>query len=164
VAPASAPEKRKRKNNTMSDFHIYHRDLPHWRQDGAVYFVTWRLHLKQAALSNQERDLVLDAIRHFDGERYAILIAVVMDDHVHVLVYPREGIALESLCHTWKSFTANQLQRKFQRQGAVWQKESFDRIPRQEREIREKATYILNNPFKRWPEIKEYKWLYPQPE
>lgn len=145
----------------MNDFHLYRRDLPHWRQDGAIYFVTWRLHPVQVALAEGERDLVLDTLKHFHEQRYDLIAAVVMDDHVHTIVYPFQGFALESLCHTWKSFSAHHLQRKFQRQGAVWQKESFDRILRSEKEMREKANYIFNNPFKRWSALKEYKWLYP---
>ena len=35
----------------------------------------------------------------------------------------------------------------------------FDRIIRDERELIEKASYILNNPVKRWPEMEEYEWV-----
>jgi len=54
----------------MADFNIYRRHLPHWRMQGAVYFVTWRVHPKQTELRDFERTLVADALRHFDGKRY----------------------------------------------------------------------------------------------
>jgi hypothetical protein len=31
---------------------------------------------------------------------------------------------------------------------------------RDERELREKLEYIAQNPFKRWPDIPEYRWLH----
>ncbi len=108
--------------------------------------------------------MVLGILKHFDGERYDALAFVIMDDHVHLLIYPYTGFSLEGLCSSWKSFSAYQLQRQFGRQGAIWQKESYDRIVRNEQELQEKANYILNNAFKRWPEVVEYKWIYPQRE
>ncbi|WP_194722828.1 hypothetical protein [Noviherbaspirillum malthae] len=63
--------------------------------------------------------------------------------------------------HSWKSFTANRLQREHGRVGAVWQQESFDRIVRDEAEWLEKIQYIMNNPLKRWPELKTYQWVKP---
>lgn len=39
------------------------------------------------------------------------------------------------------------------------QDEYFDRIVRDEAELLEKAQYIINNPFKVWPEIEEYPWV-----
>jgi putative DNA methylase len=100
------------------------------------------------------------ALRNFDGDRYVLVGFVVMDDHVHVLVQPLKGIALEQILHSWKSFTARQFQRAGGRKGAVWQKESFDRIVRNEADLWEKAGYILANPSKRWPGISEYAWAW----
>ncbi len=52
------------------------------------------------------------------------------------------------------------MQKKFNRVGAIWQAEYFDRIIRDDTEFFEKARYIMNNPIKRWPEIEEYKWVW----
>jgi putative transposase len=139
-------------------FDAYFRRLPHWRIDGATYFVTWRLR-SRPDLSPAERTLVSDALRHFEGERYHLLAWVVMNDHVHVLVYPFPGCELKQLLHSWKSYTANQLQRRFGRPGRVWLDESFDRVVRDENELMQKLYYILNNPFKRWSEIQHYDWV-----
>lgn len=137
---------------------IYRRRLPHWRMDGSVYSVTWRLANSQPALEPDERTLVANAIRYFAGERYDLPAYVVMDDHVHVLVAPREEFPLQEIIHTWKSFTANRLQRDFGRAGSIWQKEYFDRIVRDEAELMEKITYVVSNPTRRWPEIEDYAW------
>ena len=138
---------------------IYRRKLPHWRQAGAVYFVTWRLHPSQPELTGDERTLVVASLEHFQKEHYILFAHVVMDNHVHVLLKPIHENVLQSILHSWKSFTALRIQRQFGRQGAIWQDEYFDRIVRDEAEFLEKAQYILNNPRKRWPELEEYPWV-----
>jgi REP element-mobilizing transposase RayT len=99
------------------------------------------------------------AIKHFVGLRYNLAAYVVMDDHVHVLVAPSEKLSLQEIIHSWKSFTTNQLQKNFRRIGAIWQREYFDRIVRNERELMEKVNYILTNPARRWPELLDYEWV-----
>jgi putative transposase len=137
---------------------ISRRRLPHWRLEGCAYFITWRLQAGQLMLLPHERDLVTSAIRHFNHQRYELYAYVVMDDHVHVAMRLLSEQELSAVLHSWKSYTANQLQRKFQRRGELWLHESWDRIIRDEAELYEKCNYILNNPFKRWPELTEYKW------
>ena len=34
----------------------------------------------------------------------------------------------------------------------MWQNESFDRVVRDEEELREKVRYVCSNPLKRWPD------------
>lgn len=137
----------------------HRRRLPHWRSGGATYFVTWRLRPSQRDLSDPERSLVVEALRHFDGERYDLLGFVVMNDHVHLVVWPYESNDLSRLLHTWKSFTANRMQRETGRAGSVWQDESFDRIIRDQREYVQKLRYMMTNPQRRWPGIENYAWV-----
>ena len=139
------------------------RNLPHWRMTCRIYFVTWRLHRSQTILQTQERILVGDALRHFDTERYLLGTYVVTDDHVHVLVGPLPGFGLDEIVRSWRSFTANRLQREHARHGKTWQIEPYDRIMRDadERdadEATEQAKDIRDNPFKRWPEIDRYEY------
>ena len=138
---------------------IYHRRLPHWRYDKSIYFVTWRLHRRQKPLTPAERDMVKSAIEYFEGSRYDLYAYVVMDDHVHILFNPKDKRRVQDIVYSWKSFTANKMQRETGRQGAIWQDEYFDRIVRSESEFLEKANYILNNPRKRWSDVKEYQWV-----
>ena len=104
--------------------------------------------------------MVAGALRHFDGVRYELLAFVIMDDHAHVLVQPWEGHQLEHVVQSWKSYTANRLQRCAGRFGRVWQEEYFDRVIRDEEEFAQKARYILDNPWKWWPEIADYPWVW----
>ena len=136
------------------------RHLPHWEGAGAVYFVTWSLARPQAALSEAERDVVVEALRHFVDDRYGLSAWVVMDDHVHVLVRPFHGWALSRILHSWKSYTAHQIVRAHGRSAPVWQDESYDRIVRDEGELAKFTAYIVENPQRRWPTITGYRWVW----
>ncbi len=140
------------------EFTSYRRKLPHWRMQGCVYFVTWRLAKTQPALNSEEKTLVVTAIRHFDGLRYELIAYVVMDDHTHALVLPLPNHSLQQILHSWKSFTAKRLRKLGARAVPVWQDEYFDRIVRDETDLIRKAEYVLGNPLKRWPEMQEYPW------
>ena len=141
------------------ELEIYRRRLPHWRLEGSVYFITWRLHPSQHELESAERGIIANAIKHFDVQKYDLSAYVVMHNHVHVLVKPAEKYTLSQVVHSWKSFTANRLQHQCNRRKCVWLDEYFDRIVRDEAELLEKAQYIFNNPFKVWLDIEEYPWV-----
>ena len=138
----------------------YRRRLPHWRLSGALYFVTWRVAKPQPELISSERDLVVAALNHHNHERYELTAYVVMNDHVHVLVRPLGRYEPQRLVHSWKSFTAREMQHTGRRVGAVWQDEYFDRIVRDDKEFEQKMNYIRQNPWKRWPELKTYQWVW----
>ncbi len=148
----------------MEGARFYRRRLPHWRETDAIYFLTWRLAADQKELSAPERELVAAELRHRKGQRYEIFAYVVMNDHVHVLIRPVAEQALEKIVHSWKSFTAHRLQRLHGRRGRVWQDEYFDRVVRDENEFNQKFDYIVGNPWKRWPDIANYPWVWPRNE
>jgi REP element-mobilizing transposase RayT len=143
----------------MDTLEIKRKNLPHWRSSGVIYFVTWRLYRQQELLRSEERELVCRSLLHFDGERYLLGAYVVMDDHVHVIVVPLPENKLDEILHSWRSFTANQLQQNNTRTGKIWQEEPYDRIMRNLNEAKQKANYILDNPFRRWPELREYAFM-----
>ena len=91
---------------------------------------------------------VASSLRHFDGKRYALGAFVVMPNHVHALVQPVSPVTLPSIMHSWKSYTAHELQRQAGIPGRIWQQESFDRIVRDETELGKFHDYILANPVK----------------
>ncbi|MBI5570342.1 MAG: transposase [Desulfomonile tiedjei] len=138
---------------------IYWRRLPHWRLQGSVYLITWRLAQRQPPLGPEERTCVMNTVRHFENQRYALPAYVVMDDHIHVLVIPFEEFLLQRIVHSWKSFAAKKLVKGWERTAPVWQREYRDRIVRDEAELLQKAGYILGNPFTRWPDLEEYPWV-----
>ncbi len=178
-----------------AEFDVRSRNLPHWRQEGATYFFTFRLgdslpREKRDALRAERKewlrrhppprsaallqrfqalfsarieqylaagcgacwlrrremqDEVENAMRHFRGERYSLGEYVVMPNHVHGLVTPVTGWDLSDILHSWKSFTANKINRAVGRQGQLWQEETFDRIVRDEEELAAYERYIRGN-------------------
>jgi REP element-mobilizing transposase RayT len=128
--------------------------------EGAVYFVTWRVHPAQTDLTPEERELVFSALRHFDDLRYKLAACVAMNDHVHVLAQPLPPFELQHLIHSWKSYTTNVLQRQFGRLGCIWQDEYMDHIIRDDYELMQKVEYTYTNPVRRWPDIVEYPWVF----
>jgi putative DNA methylase len=71
-----------------------------------------------------------------------------MPNHVHALVQPLKSASLSRVLHQWKSYSARKLQgtESVPGAGAVWQDERYDRIVRNEYELRSFHDYILGNP------------------
>jgi type I restriction enzyme R subunit len=76
------------------------------------------------------RRFVEEALRYFDGERYELGEYVVAANHVHVLVSPNAAYCSSDIIHSWKSYSANQINRAVGHSGVLWQKEYYDHILR----------------------------------
>lgn len=190
----------------------YERNLPHWRQEGAVYFVTFRLadsipravmrgwmHDRSAwlaargitmDLSNREREaryaaipegarrayereqtrkyfieldkchgacplrktaaskIVSDALQFHVGTRLIGGDFVVMPNHVHCLMLPLEGHALEDILQSVKVWSSRRINALLGRKGTLWQRESYDHIVRDAKEFERVRAYIRENPTK----------------
>lgn len=120
------------------------RRLPHWETEGATYFITFRL--IQGELEEQERQVVLDHVISGDNSYYRLLAAVVMPDHVHMLIRPLRGYTLSRVMKGIKGVSARFINDMRKAKGSIWQDESHDHIIRDEKEGLEKARYILGNP------------------
>jgi carbamoylphosphate synthase large subunit/REP element-mobilizing transposase RayT len=89
---------------------------------------------------------VANSLRHFDGVRYALDSFVVMPNHVHVLLRPHEDHALSEILHSWKWFSAKEINKFRERSGIVWQDENYDRMVRDFAELDRYRDYIKENP------------------
>ena len=90
--------------------------------------------------------VVQQALLHFHQQRYWLWAWVVMPDHVHVLMTTFSDHRLGSILHSWKSYTANVINRVLSRRGRVWQRESFDHLVRSSHHATAFVTYIELNP------------------
>jgi 5-methyltetrahydrofolate--homocysteine methyltransferase len=90
--------------------------------------------------------IVRDAILRFDGERFELGAWCVMPNHVHLLITPREGYSLSSILQGMKSFSAKEANALLGREGAFWQKESYDHIIRDAEDYANQKSYVLRNP------------------
>jgi REP element-mobilizing transposase RayT len=77
-----------------------------------------------------------------------------MPNHVHVLVAPIGDHLLDAILHSWKSYSAKQINTIFKRTGQVWQHESFDHIVRGPEQLERIERYIQNHPRISRPEVR----------
>ena len=97
--------------------------------------------------------IIADALKHFNGERYKLGAWVVMPNHVHAIITPLKGFDLSEILHSWKSYSAHEINRLLGRTGQLWQRESYDHIVRNERALFKIEEYIDQNPAKAGIEV-----------
>jgi REP element-mobilizing transposase RayT len=135
---------------------ITRRRLPHWSLDGAMYFVTFRVH--KGELTESERILVLEHIKSGDNRFYTLVASVVMPDHVHVMFMADRGYSLEHIMKGMKGVSSRMVNRARKTRIQIWQHESFDRIVRSQEELYGKLLYMVNNPVEKG--ISRTGWKY----
>jgi RecG-like helicase/REP element-mobilizing transposase RayT len=151
--------------------HYSRRRLPHFEKPWAIYAITITT-TRRRTLSPQARSIVLNAWRHFHDTRYELFAICVMPDHVDALFQPwpknetsheeAKFWSLAELIRSLKSFTAREINRAERKTGTVWEKETFDRYIRSDRDLAEKFHYILRNPWDAGVagQNEEYPWIW----
>lgn len=111
--------------------------------------------------------LVKDAMRYFDGQRYDLLAWCVMPNHVHAVLLPYPGHELSMILLSWKGFTGKRTHEILNTVGggAIWQKESYDHLVRDEQDLIHNIEYVLANAemagIRDWPWVGCAKWNHP---
>jgi putative transposase len=124
-------------DNAGKQFALLDREL-----DKASYGPIW---LKDARLAQT----VVDSLRFGEEhlELYRLSAYVVMSNHVHVLIWPRE--LLDRITKCIKNYTSRECNRILGTTGQkFWQDESFDHAVRTEEEFYRIKRYIEINPVK----------------
>jgi len=78
------------------------RHLPHYQFSFGYYFITFSTR-DRFQLQPLQKDCVFNAVCFLDGKKYELYAAVVLNDHVHMVVIPFE--TLPKIMHSIKSFT-----------------------------------------------------------
>jgi thiamine-phosphate pyrophosphorylase len=141
---------------TRWQLEVARRRLPHWRLSGSTYFLTFRL--ARGELPAAERAVVLNHVRAGDGQWYKLVAAVVMPDHVHLLLRPNDGVDLSRILKGIKGVSARLVNAARNTTGQVWQDESWDRIMRDQDELDEKIGYMLANPVRKGLATDGWAW------
>ena len=87
-------------------------------------------------------------MRFHEGTRLRCGDFVIMPNHVHWLLLPLQGYALESVLQSVKLWSARRINALLGRAGTFWQKESHDHIVRDAEEFGRIREYIEENPAK----------------
>ena len=149
---------------------FYRRNLPHLQRDFKLHFVTF-VTKNRWNLPEQARDIVLASARHDDALHYDLHAAVVMPDHVHLILTPlvneaqQRVMPLFEIMKAIKGASAHKINRQLGRHGAVWQEESFDRVLRSSEDVDAKVLYVLENPVRRGlvSDWRQYPWMWHRP-
>jgi REP element-mobilizing transposase RayT len=81
---------------------------------------------------------------------------IVMPNHVHAIFVLQGDWTLEQMIHSWKLFSARQINERLGRQGPLWMRDYFDRLVRDDRHFENCVRYIRNNPAKAHLHVNEY--------
>ena len=113
----------------------------------------------------ENTEILIGSLKFWEGKRLNNYAFTIMSNHIHwvfeVLEKDDKGnpVYLQDLLQSVKRFSANQINKLENRQGRLWQKESFDTTIRNERHLYNAIKYTLNNPvaaglvteWKLWP-------------
>lgn len=144
--------------------------LPHLQRDRAPHFVTLAT-ADRWTLPQSARSMVLDSCRHDHGRTMELHIAVVMPDHVHLILtpainYDRQRVwTLAEILWAIKSASAHRINKALNRSGKVWQDEYFDHILRSSESLNAKVDYVSQNPVRAGlvSTAEEYPWSWSLP-
>jgi len=126
---------------------LYCRNLPHIVAYERSLFITFKTKHRRR-LPPCARNIALARCVHGHGKHYWLHIAVIMPDHVHlILTIPRsnDGLLLRRIMKGIKGTSAREINALFRWRGNIWQDESFDRVVRSDE--RERVfDYVWRNP------------------
>jgi REP element-mobilizing transposase RayT len=150
---------------------FYRRNLPHMQRDCTPHFITFCTRFLRI-LPDWARDIVLGCCVYDHGRRYRLEVAVVMPDHVHVILTPSTDarrktiISLIEIVQSMKGASARAINRHLRDHGAIWQEESFDRIVCSSESLDAKIDYVLQNPVRKAlvEDWREYRWIWQSPD
>jgi REP element-mobilizing transposase RayT len=150
---------------------FYRRNLPHLQRDFKPHFITFVTKFRWV-LPDWARDIALSACCHEHRGRYELNVAVVMPDHVHMILTPlidekrSQMFSLIEIMRGMKGAAGRKINQRMGRHGAVWQEESFDHVLRASERLDAKIEYILQNPVRKGlvEDWREYRWVWKQRE
>ena len=146
---------------------FYRRSLPHLQRDFKPHFITFVTKFRWI-LPAWARDVVLTCCCHDHRKKYELYVAVVMSDHVHLVLMPliderrREIVSLIDIMRGIKGASARAINQRLGRHGPVWQEESFDHVLRSSEGLDAKVAYVLDNPVRQGlvKDWREYRWTW----
>ncbi len=103
--------------------------------------------------------IVAESLLFFHEDRYVMEDFVIMPNHVHLLAAFPSHEAMLKQCESWKRFTARQINKRIGNQGRFWQKDAFDHLVRNEKQLERLKEYLRQNPVKARLKNGEYRLM-----
>jgi REP element-mobilizing transposase RayT len=148
---------------------FYRRNLPHIQKDYSPHFITF-VTKQRLTLPAWARTVVLDCCIFGHQKKYNLYVAVVMSDHVHLILTPLVDVQnssmfpLAKIMRSIKSYSARRISAGLGSRK-LWQQESFDRVIRSSENLDAKIAYVMANPVRRGlvNVPSDYPWLWRKP-
>ena len=131
------PDWKRLPTSLQGEFYKHRTGRWHWHLDSCQ----GKCELRKRELA----EIVMGALRHFDGQRYDLDCAIVMPNHVHLLLQFRPGTTCRDQCESWLHYTAWQINKRLGRKRAFWQSEPFDHLVRSAEQFAYLQWYIAEN-------------------
>ena len=125
----------------------WRRNLPHIETEDSVYFITFRS--ESIIFTKEERLIIMEHLRGGDDKFYSLFSALVMPDHVHIVLQPNRGVELSRIMKGIKGASAKKINSARGANGIVWQEEYWDRTIRDDKEFEDTINYIYLNPLRK---------------
>jgi len=159
------------KRMPLARMYEYRRMVPHYLKAGSAVFITFCKNYRGEPFSAEARDAILQCILKGNNYRFRLHAAVVMPEHVHLLLTPlcdeeRWVFGLPAILKSLKGASARAVNKVQASSGPVWQEESFDHVIRSQESLGDKLEYIRQNPVRRGQVQKpeDYRWLWIEQE
>ncbi len=127
----------------------------------------WELDQCHGACVLRQRELaeiVLNALLHFNGDRYDLASAIVMPNHVHLIAQFYGPSNCRKQCTSWMHYSATKINPLIGGDGAFWQSEPFDHLIRSEVQFHFLQRYVANNGVEaKLPHSDYLYWCYAAP-
>ena len=98
-------------------------------------------------------EIVANALKYFDNDRYKLFAWCVMPNHVHIVFQTINEWTLPKVMHSWKTFSGREINKVLDRSGEVWQREYYDHLVRDKDDLARCIEYVWDN-----PEKENWKW------
>jgi putative transposase len=128
-----------------------------------VVFLTTCTNGRQCLLAHPAAHLALHDVWEQSAIRNGWYVGqyVLMPDHVHLFACPAPGaVPMSRWMQIWKMITAKRINRSWERVGAVWQADYFDRYMRSPRDYAQKWEYVAANPVRKGLVPQAEAWPY----
>jgi REP element-mobilizing transposase RayT len=91
-------------------------------------------------------EIVMEAIQFVRYEKAFVFSFAIMPDHIHLLLVPKTPWTISQVMQSIKGFSSRAINQRRGTRGAIWQQSFYDRVIRDEEQLRSTLAYIHQNP------------------
>ena len=125
-------------------------DFRRYPNEGFPYLVTTNVKNRQPLFAERFCcQIVIDGIRFLRTSLgHRVHAYVLMPDHMHLVVTPRESGSASQIMHSLKLHTAREIGVFLGSKGGIWQARFYERALRTPKDVEEAIVYVHDNPIK----------------